>query len=102
MKNRKIKIDGMPYQVKFVDVIPCDSEDHFFYGHHSGINNTITIATKRPDGKDFSEQIIEISYLHEVIHAILTQGQYLEANSNEALVEYLAKRIYELKKQNAL
>jgi hypothetical protein len=102
MKDRKIKVDGIPYQVKYVDTIPCDSEDHFFYGYNSNINNTITVATKKPDGKELSEQIIEISYLHELFHAILTQGQYLEANANEALVEYLAKRIYELKKQNAL
>jgi hypothetical protein len=102
MKDRKIKVDGILYQVKYVETIPCDSEDHFLCGNHSGIDNTITIATKKPNGKDLPKQALEIAYLHEIMHAILTQGQYLEANANESLVEYLAKRIYELKKQNAL
>ena len=45
---------------------------------------------------------MELTYLHELVHAILNQGQYWNEFDNEAFVEYMAKRLYELKKQNAL
>lgn len=102
MKDRKIKIDGVPYQVKYVDHIECDNPEHYCFGKNNNIYKHILVNTKRPDGTNNTELDMELTYLHELVHAILNQGQYWNEFDNEAFVEYMAKRLYELKKQNAL
>jgi hypothetical protein len=36
--------------------------------------------------------------MHEIVHAILDEGQYGEISSNEPLVEWLAKCLIQLNK----
>lgn len=99
MKNRKIKIDGVPHSIKYVEEIETGNPDKFAFGRSNSIYDTIYIATKYPNGKDMPKQQMELTYYHELLHAMFNQGQY---EDNENLIEYLAKRLYELKRQNAL
>lgn len=102
MKNKKIKIDGVPYSVQYIDTVETSDPEVYCFGKNNNIYKTIQISTKRPDGSNNTIQDMELTYLHELVHAILNQGQWWKEFEDEAFVEYLAKRLYELKKQNAL
>ena len=45
---------------------------------------------------------LQETYYHEIIHSILNEGQYKEESDDEHLVEWIAKCLLQLKKQNAL
>ena len=45
---------------------------------------------------------IYITLVHEIIHAVLDTGQYLEESQKEPLVEWLARCIISLLKQDIL
>lgn len=45
---------------------------------------------------------IYVTLVHEIIHTILDTGQYLEESQKESLVEWLARCIVSLLKQDIL
>ena len=48
------------------------------------------------------ENEILITLYHEIIHAILLTGQYINSSNDEPLVEWLARCILSLKNQKIL
>lgn len=93
-KNTTIDIFGSTWKVGFVDKIEIDGEEAD--GVTDDHKKIIQIATK-VEAKE-----IEITLLHELIHAILSTGQYHEENSKEFLVEFIARSLYALVKQGKL
>ena len=57
-------------------------------------------VTNREGGR-VPKQEIEIALLHELFHAILTEGQYLQSSDDEPLVEWLARCTKHLLNQKA-
>lgn len=45
---------------------------------------------------------MKLTFLHELMHVILSTGQYNNCNNDEPLVEWLARCIYSLKNQNII
>lgn len=73
LQNRKVKLSLSTYDVKFVDKI--DTEDGFRWGECNTAHKTITIATKRADGKrKITDDELRATYYHELVHAILDEG----------------------------
>lgn len=95
MKDRTIKIFNTKYRIKFVDSI-ANKEDSYTFGICKSHLFTIEIITKDANNKPLSKDIIRNSLVHELVHAILTEGQYLDYNNDEPLVEWLAKCICSL------
>ena len=81
---------------------PNPNSEGFFFGHTKVTANKILIDTKDFEGKTLPQITIEITILHEMIHAILSSGQYESANNDEPLVEWLANCIYSIKEQGKL
>lgn len=73
-KNRTIKIFNTSYKLRFVDKIESKEEGDFTFGVCNSATYTITISTKGIDGKPLNDDIIEVSLLHELVHAILNEG----------------------------
>ena len=102
MKDRKFTIFGTTYSIKFVDVINPDDRDRFTWGDTDGRTHTIRIATKDINGKSISEEELDITVLHELMHVIFAEGQYSSCNEDEPLVEWCARCLHSFKKQNLL
>lgn len=50
----------------------------------------------------FSYLLMSVSFLHEIVHAILNEGQYSGSSDDEPLVEWLAKCLKHLKDQKVI
>lgn len=98
--NKQFDIFGTTYIIKFVDTL--DKEDNLLhYGCTVGNTKEIRISkevmkTKQPDSE------LYITLVHEIVHVILDTGQWFEESSNEPLVEWLARCIISLLKQDIL
>lgn len=94
-KDRTIDIFGSKWKLKFVDKI--DLEDG---SNPDGITDAnkrlIAVSTNQSDNE------VMITLLHELIHAILDTGQYLNSSQNEPMVEFVARSLYSLTKQRLI
>lgn len=101
LKNRSFNIFGSKYRIKFVDNV-LDEESNWIYGKTDASSKEILISTKLSNGKDVQENEILITLYHEIMHAILLTGQYINSSGDEPLVEWLARCILSLKNQKIL
>lgn len=103
-KEKKFEIMGTKYIAEFLGEVKKDNEEEGIIseGLCDSANRSIKVVTKRPDGKDLPKEDIEKNFLHELFHAILDEGQYLEQSNNEPMVEWLARCTYSLLQQRVI
>ena len=100
---KKFNIFGTTFKVLWLDKITPEQDGDFIYGQHDGVAKTLKIALKDRDGKtDLPETEIELSFYHELTHAILGEGAYGGYTTDEPMVEWMAKFIRSLKQQKVL
>lgn len=98
--NKQFDVFGTIFTIKLVDTL--DEEDNnLHYGLTEGNTKEIRISkevmkAKQPDSE------IYVTLVHEIIHAVLDTGQYIEESQKEYLVEWLARCIISLLKQDIL
>ena len=93
LHNKKIDIFGSKYTIKIVDKI--EDEDGYYLGTTYHNKRIIELARYTNNVKISNNEIIE-TLLHEINHAILASGQYLDSNNDEPLVEWIAKCYYSI------
>lgn len=98
--NKQFDIFGTTFTIKLVDTLDAD-DNLLHYGLTEGNTKEISISkevmkVKQPDSE------IYVTLVHEIIHAVLDTGQYLEESQKEPLVEWLARCIISLLKQDIL
>ena len=101
LKNKSFNIFGSKYRIKFVDNV-LNEEGDWTYGKIATYSKEIQVSIKLSNGKDMQENEILITLYHEIIHAILSAGQYINSCNDEPLVEWLARCILSLKNQKIL
>lgn len=101
-KNRTFKIFNTKYRIKFVDDIEAIKEDTTVFGETDASLKIIKVRLKDPKGKNLSKTDIEQVLIHELMHAIFIEGQYLSCNSDEPLVEWCARCIQQLISQKVI
>ena len=98
--NKQFDIFGTVFTIKLVDTL--DEEDKLLhYGITECNTKEIRISKEVMKAKQ-SDSEIYITLVHEIIHAILNTGQYLEESQKESLVEWIARCIISLLKQDIL
>ena len=102
MKDRRFNIFGTKYSLCYMDSINADDPDKFTWGDTDGRIHKIQVATKDINGKPINDDELDITLLHELFHAILSEGQYRSCNEDEPLVEWLARCVHSLKKQGII
>lgn len=98
--NKQFDIFGTTFTIKLVDTLDAD-DNLFHYGLTKGNIREVRISrevikAKQPDSE------LYLTLVHEIVHVILDTGQWLEESGNEALVEWLARCIISLLKQDIL
>ena len=101
-KNRTFKIFNTTYKLKFVDNIESEDDNSTVLGITDSSLKIIEIRTKDKLGKVINKNDLYITLLHEIIHAIFIEGQYLQVNQDEPLVEWTAKCLKHLIDQKVL
>lgn len=98
--NKQFDIFGTTFTIKLVDTLDAD-DNLLHYGLTEGNTKEIRISkevmkAKQPDSE------LYLTLVHEIVHVILDTGQWLEESGNESLVEWLARYIISLLKQDIL
>ena len=101
-RNRTFKIFNTTDKLKFVDNIESEDDNSTVLGTTDSSLKIIEIRTKDKLGKVINKNDLYITLLHEIIHAIFIEGQYLQANQDEPLVEWTAKCLKHLIDQKVL
>lgn len=102
MKEETFNLYGSNWTVKYADEIAIDKEEGFQFGITDHVNRVICVSTKDRDGNQMPDEEIELTKLHELIHCILGTGMYAQASGDEPMVEWLARSIYSLRKQEII
>lgn len=104
MREETFDLFGTPWRIIYCDEIEVQGEDKdaFQYGLTDYTNRVISVATKSKTGEDLPESEIQITKLHEVMHCILTTGMYCDYSNDEPFVEWLARSVYSLRKQEVI
>ena len=93
---KNIDIFGTKYTVKEVPEIV--DGDYYLFGKADNKSRQVQIASTLKGIKQ-PESIKELTLMHEIVHCILMEGQYLSVNQDEPLVEWIARCLISLKKQ---
>ena len=98
--NKQFNIFGTVFTIKLVDTL--DKEDKLLHYGITECNTKEIIISKEVMKAKQPDSEIYITLVHEIIHAILDTGQYLEESQKEPLVEWIARCIISLLKQDIL
>lgn len=96
MENIKFKIFDSNWTIKFKENVFTQLEDGrevWAYGITEPAERCMYVSTKTESGKDIPPLELKLTALHELVHAFLISGQYLQCSSDEPLVEWLARCI---------
>src|SRR3990167_9614326 len=94
IKNKMIKIPksfqltGHTYKVKLVKKI--DSKDSC-----GEVDNGTKLIKLKKAQKDYTVEMVEESYFHELIHSLLDEAEYPELSKDEKLVERLGRLLHQ-------
>lgn len=100
-KDKKFDLFGTEYSLEYVDKIEAE-EGLFSLGKTNSAANAIQIARKGYNGQPIDSKEHRITLLHELLHAILDEGQYLNSSSDEPMVEWLARCLVSLIDQKVI
>lgn len=90
------------WTVSFIDFFPDTKDGEYRYGETDYEHQYIQIATKAKDGKPLPQTTVQLTLMHELMHAICTSGQYCDYSGDEPFIEWLANCLYSLKQQGKL
>jgi len=101
LDNKQFELFGSKYTIKFVDTLDEPDSDISHYGLTTNPKYLIEIA-KNVKGNLQSEDELYLTLVHEIVHVILDVGNYCNTSGDEPLVEWTARCIISLLKQNIL
>ena len=103
VEQKKFKVFGEPWKIQWTKCIVCPNNPEMWrFGETNNATHTIRISQESVEGIPVPERTQELTKMHELVHVILDEGQYLEESQNEPLVEWIAKCLVSLKEQNVL
>lgn len=102
MKSKEFDLLGTKYTIQYIDKIETEEEGLFRSGSTNPAAHRITLARLDFDGKPMDKSEAKITLLHELIHAILDEGQYHNSSENEPMVEWLARCLKSLMDQKVI
>lgn len=94
MEEIKFKIFGSAWTIKFKEIVTVptnDGNEVWAFGTADPTKRLILISTRGQSGEKLPYSELRLTILHEIIHAFLMTGQYIENNQDEPLVEWLAR-----------
>lgn len=101
-KDFKFDLFGSVWTVKFKPYCQAPDDDKIIFGYSNGQDREIVIGLNSHRHHKFSKEEVKLTLLHEIVHAIFGTGCYNNTSDDEPLVEWTARCISSLMKQNIL
>lgn len=90
---------GSNVKIKFIDdFTEEEKKGRVLFGNYKCLEQNIYVA-KKPSNVVINENELQISLYHEIVHFILSTGNYNREYEDEPLVEWIARCLVALKKQ---
>lgn len=102
LKDKEFDLLGTRYKLIYEDKIPSLIEGNFTMGVTNTGANEIHIATQDYHGNPVDSSEHKITLIHELLHAILDEGQYNDASGDEPMIEWLARCLKSLMDQKII
>lgn len=102
MKIKEFDLLGTRYTIQYIDKIETEDENLFRSGSTNPAAHKITLAKLDYNGNPMNKNESQITLIHELIHAILSEGQYHNASADEPMVEWLARCLKSLMDQKII
>ena len=102
--NKKtFRLFGTTWTIHMQRKVESHKEDrHWIFGHSSIMDQSIRVSVNNKEDKPLPTETVKTTALHELVHAILPNGQYLEETQNEPMVEWIARSIQSLYEQKVI
>lgn len=94
IKSIPFKYFNVDWTINYVDEIP-HNDDNYFYGQTHFDKREILISTQLNDNP-IPLITQQRTLYHELGHIILAEGGYNDESSDESLVEWIGKSLYDL------
>ena len=96
LQKKEFKVFNTKYDVAFGEEPLKLENGDYEYGicHSAGTN--ISVSQNDIDKKPLDKQDYEKNAMHEIVHAILGEGGYINTSDDEPLVEWLARCMYDI------
>ena len=103
--NKQFDIFGSKWTIHIVDSIEPEVDEDGYKHHYAGMTHNVTqkieIARTVREEK-LSNEIMYKTLIHELIHVICNTGAYFNYSNDEPFVEFMARGILSLLKQNLI
>lgn len=94
--KKEFKVFNTKYNVVFTEEPTQLENDNFEFGNCRPTETYVTVAKNGIDKKPLDKQDYEKNAMHEIAHAILGEGGYINTSDDEPLVEWLARCMYDI------
>lgn len=101
-KDKEFEIFGTKYTIQYVNKIDTENENIFRSGSANVAAHKITLAKLNYNGEPMDKSEAKITLLHELVHAILDEGQYCNSSGDEPMVEWIARCLKSLMDQKII
>lgn len=98
MRSITFNLFGTSWTMTFISEIKT-KDNYWKLGDTDSVHSTMTVSTKDTKNNPLNDDLIKNIAIHELVHSILSTGQYNEASRNENLVEWIARSVQSLYKQ---
>lgn len=103
--NKQFDIFGSKWTINIVDNIEPEVDEDGYKHHYAGMTHNVTqkieIARNVKEEK-LSNEIMCKTLIHELVQVICNTGAYFEKSNDEPFVEFMARGIISLLKQDIL
>ena len=103
--NKQFDVFGSKWTINIVDNIEPEVDEDGYKHHYAGMtyNATQKIKIARTVREEkLSNEIMYKTLVHELVHAICNTGVYFEKSNDEPFVEFMARGILSLLKQDLI
>ena len=103
--NKQFDVFGSKWTINIVDNIEPEVDEDGYKHHYIGMtyNATQKIKIARTVREEkLSNEIMYKTLIHELIHVICNTGAYFNYSNDEPFVEFMARGILSLLKQNLI
>lgn len=101
--KKTFRLFGTTWTIYLQRKVESHQEDkHWIFGHSSIMSRAIRVSVNDKNDVPLPSETIKTTALHELVHTILTSGQYLEATQDEPMVEWIARSLQSLYEQKVL
>ena len=103
--NKQFDVFGSKWTINIVDSIEPEVDEDGYKHHYAGMTHNVTqkieIARNVKEEKLSNEMMCK-TLIHELVHVICNTGAYFNYSNDEPFVEFMARGILSLLKQNLI